>query len=534
MRARWQGWVEDSPYLLTLGILLLCAPLLVALAWLGAARWAEDEYGQLMARANQVLDQRQQQLSQDFDVSLNQLIGLPEYLSGEPRLQNALARPKDPLATTAASRLLSNSARFWMVELVYLMDTQGLVLAANNFETPLTMVGRSFADRDYFKLALAGQPSHQFAVGRVTGVPGLYFSYPVRAAGKVVGVVTVKADMAQIGLRMRLAGCLVADDQGVVVLADQRDYLFHALPSAPVLKADAATRQQVYGRADFPLLRLAPAGRVRQPLVEVLGPRDNLVLRRQLPIAEEGLTVHVMEDMDGLAAIDSQRQWLFIGAATAALVVAWALVMTSLFVLRARAYRRHVQRANQDLRQLNRQLKQQAESDFLTGSMNRRRFSEALAQEIGRSHRQKYPLAIAMFDLDHFKRINDTHGHVTGDKVLQRFAELVRQHIRVSDSFARLGGEEFAVLMPDADQGFATLALERMRKLVAEAELALPGGGAPLRVTVSVGATVLAPADDADSFLNRADGALYAAKSQGRDRVVFVAAGAPAAEAPDH
>lgn len=522
--ARFQHWIEESPYLLTLGIMLLCAPFLVVLCWLATARWADDEYGQLMARANQALDQRQQQLAQDFDVALNQLIGLPEYLSGEPRLQNALARPNDPMAATTASRLLSNSARFWMVELVYLMDAKGQVLAANNFETPQTVVGKSFADRDYFKLALAGQPSHQFAVGRVTGVPGLYFSFPVRASGKVIGVVTVKADMAQIGLRMRLAGCLVADDLGVVVLADQRDYLFHALPGAPILKADTASRLQVYGRAEFPQLHLEPARRARQPLVEVLGPRDNLVLRRQLPIAEEGLTVHVMEDLDGLVVIDSQRQWLFIVASAGSVLAVWALVMTTLFVLRAQAYRRHVLRANQDLRSLNTQLKQQAESDFLTGSMNRRRFSEALGQEVARSHRQKYPLAIAMFDLDHFKRVNDTHGHAVGDRVLQRFAEVVRQHIRVSDSFARLGGEEFAVLMPDADQPFATLALERMRKLVADAAVALPAGGAPLHVTVSIGATALGPGDDADSFMRRADAALYAAKSQGRDQVVFVAA----------
>jgi diguanylate cyclase (GGDEF)-like protein len=521
-RARWLHWVEESPYLLTGGLLLLCAPASVVMAWLLAVQWTEDDAAQLMVRANQSLEQRQQQVAQDFDVALKQMIGLPEYLSGEPRLLSALARPKDLLAVNAANRLLSNSSRFWAIELAYLMDINGVVLAANNFETPKTVVGMSFADRDYFKLARVGQPNHQVAIGRVTGTPGLYFSYPVRVNGRVVGVIAIKADVAEVGRRVRLAGCLVVDDLGVVMLADPKDYLLHALPDAPVLKASEQTRLQNYGRVDFPILRLAPARRPLQPLVEAIGPRDNLVLRRKVEISEEGMTVHVMEDLDGLAGLDNRRQWLFAGMAGGSVLVLWAVVMTTVLALRARLYRRHIQRANRELRGLNSQLKQQAESDFLTGCMNRRRFSEVLSQEIGRSRRQKHPLAIAVLDLDHFKRINDTHGHAMGDQVLQRFAELVRRNIRISDSFARLGGEEFAILMPDTDQAFAMPFLERMRTLMAHADIAVPGGGGPLMVTVSIGSTGLGPDDDSDTFMRRADGALYTAKMQGRDRVVFV------------
>jgi diguanylate cyclase (GGDEF)-like protein len=520
LQARWLRWVEESPYLLTVGVMLACVPLLVLAAWVFATRWAEDGAADLMARANLSLEQRQMQVAQDFDVALNQLIGLPEVLSGEPRLLAALARPKDVQTINTANRLLANIARFWVVELAYLMDANGVALAANNFETPKTLVGQSFADRDYFRVALRGQPSHQFAIGRVTGTPGLYFTYPVRQGDKVLGVVAIKADVAEIGRRIRLGGCLVVDDLGVVVLSDWKEFLFNALPNAAVLRASAQARQQVYQRTEFPLLHLAPAGRPQQPLVEALGPRDNLVLRRQVAIAEEGMTVHVMEDLDGLAVLDTQRQWLFLGAAGGAVVVVWALVMTSIFVLRARLYRRHILRANRELRSLNAQFKQQAESDFLTGCMNRRRFSEVLGQEMARSRRYAHPLVIALFDLDHFKRINDSHGHAVGDVVLQRFAELVRGNIRVSDSFARLGGEEFAVLLPDTEATVAMPFLERVRTLVAQTHV--EHAGVSLQVTVSTGATGLGAADDSDSFLRRADDALYTAKTQGRNRVVFV------------
>lgn len=157
-----------------------------------------------------------------------------------------------------------------------------------------------------------------------------------------------------------------------------------------------------------------------------------------------------------------------------------------------------------------------ASRDFLTGLWNRRSFVEAAEREIGLARRSMKPLSIVVFDLDHFKSINDTHGHATGDTVLKRFAELLGENVRRTDIVGRIGGEEFAMIVPDATARAAAILAEKLRSAVA----ADAPSGSP-RVTVSVGIAQVHPAEAAvDDALARADLALYEAKRSGRDRVV--------------
>lgn len=159
----------------------------------------------------------------------------------------------------------------------------------------------------------------------------------------------------------------------------------------------------------------------------------------------------------------------------------------------------------------------QASTDTLTGLLNRRAFSE----QIGGVPPHLHPIAVAMADLDHFKTLNDTYGHETGDRALRLFARVLRDSLRSSDIISRYGGEEFAIAFPDCSAIEATRALNTAR---AQLDAAITVGGLP-KFTASFGITDAEPGEELVAVLRRADDALLVAKRQGRDRVVLHEAG---------
>jgi len=158
-----------------------------------------------------------------------------------------------------------------------------------------------------------------------------------------------------------------------------------------------------------------------------------------------------------------------------------------------------------------------AELDELTGSYNRRCIMRLLDTEMEKSRRASTPCAIALIDLDWFKRINDAHGHPVGDEVLRTFSITIFANIRPADCFGRYGGEEFLLLLPDTDGEAASRMLERLRSIVADLDWS--AFSLSMRVTISAGVVTLRDVDTADTILARADSALYSAKAQGRNRI---------------
>jgi two-component system, cell cycle response regulator len=160
-------------------------------------------------------------------------------------------------------------------------------------------------------------------------------------------------------------------------------------------------------------------------------------------------------------------------------------------------------------------------TDELTGLYNRRYLLAHLDEVRARADSNGTGAAVLMFDIDHFKRVNDTYGHAAGDEVLRQIAARARASVRSVDLVARLGGEEFAVVMPETGLDIAAAVADRLRLAVASEPFALAPDGARLRVTVSIGATAAMPGgEDRDQLLRRADIALYEAKAAGRNRVV--------------
>jgi diguanylate cyclase (GGDEF)-like protein len=160
-----------------------------------------------------------------------------------------------------------------------------------------------------------------------------------------------------------------------------------------------------------------------------------------------------------------------------------------------------------------------AETDSLTGLANRRKLEQRLHQEIARAQRNNRPLALVLLDVDHFKGINDSHGHAAGDAVLRALAEVFRHEVRDVDLAARTGGEEFMFLLPETDGERALRVAERIRAALHAQPISVPGAGR-LQVTVSLGiACYPRDASAADALIANADRALYLAKQAGRDRV---------------
>lgn len=165
-------------------------------------------------------------------------------------------------------------------------------------------------------------------------------------------------------------------------------------------------------------------------------------------------------------------------------------------------------------KRIERELEKQATLDHLTGVANRRAFDVAIRQQIKQAAQHQSLFSLLIFDIDHFKAINDTHGHDAGDAILKQLADLIRQCLRQTDLLSRWGGEEFTILLPDTPLDGALQFAERVRQRVAQARFDT------LQITISIGLTQYRDGDDSERMIMRADDALYQAKRTGRNRVM--------------
>ena len=220
-----------------------------------------------------------------------------------------------------------------------------------------------------------------------------------------------------------------------------------------------------------------------------------------------------------VAARDEPDYPTVVAAAYVGMVVV-VLLSSTFLTTRVQSTREHLRRQKAELARALEQIRQLATHDDLTGLLNRRAMLDRMQLEQRRSLRSGSPLLIAQLDIDHFKAVNDTHGHAAGDLVLQRFADTVRRNVRDTDVLARWGGEEFVLLLCDTPAADAVTLMERLRQAVQAMQVPVAQGGQPITVTVSIGLARHTPADPLAGPLERAAQALYAAQAGGRNRVV--------------
>ena len=215
-----------------------------------------------------------------------------------------------------------------------------------------------------------------------------------------------------------------------------------------------------------------------------------------------------------------QTIWFMLAALILGLALVAAVVRSRTTYLRRRQaeLERQIADRTADLRAANEQLFELATIDPLTGCVNRRHFIERANELIQFSRRARMPVTLAIMDLDDFKRVNDTYGHPAGDAVLRMIGRAGRDHMRAPDLLGRIGGEEFALLMPNTALAGAAHFAERLRAAIGDEKAELEG--AQVQITVSLGLAEMQPEESFEQLYARADAALYAAKEAGRNRVV--------------
>jgi diguanylate cyclase (GGDEF)-like protein/hemerythrin-like metal-binding protein len=391
---------------------------------------------------------------------------------------------------------------------VYVLDLTGTTIAASNRGWPDSFLGKNYAGRPYYQEARAGRTGQFMGMGIVSRIPGYFSSEPARGAdGKVAAIAVVKLNLTREQLGpARIDEACIASPDGEVLLASregragQRLWSDRAAPPAGVAPPGAppATAPAFMDR-----------GFVGTEWVSIDGRRK---LATRLPIAASDWSLVVFKSAKTQVA--NRVLGIVITLLLCSMILTYFVAMQRQFGVESAVADKRRQAEGRA-----REFARKADTDALTGVLNRLGFNGAFSREFERARRYRQPLSVVILDLDHFKRVNDDHGHVAGDQVLMGVARLVEAHIRESDIVARWGGEEFVVLAPMTPlQGGGQLA----EKLRAQLEQTPLGPAGP--VTASLGVAELLPGDSMEALLHRADEALYRVKNGGRNAVAL---GAP-------
>ncbi|MDP2121335.1 MAG: GGDEF domain-containing protein [Hoeflea sp.] len=218
-----------------------------------------------------------------------------------------------------------------------------------------------------------------------------------------------------------------------------------------------------------------------------------------------------------VGGIETAANFAFMGAVLAGLSVVCGVFLIYPIMSRGLRERGKLQKMTESLSVRSQSLEHAAVTDGLTGMYNRRYFDDALSEYLSAFGRIDKPIGMVILDLDHFKKVNDTHGHDVGDEVLRQVADCLQIFTRYHDVVARLGGEEFAILSPNITERQLFNLSDRIRQAVAD--LKIRNGNVTLRVTVSAGLAIWNGVESGEELYRRADKQLYEAKRQGRNRV---------------
>ena len=504
------------------------------LSWFVVNWLVQERIAALVARETSQVRQGVSSISENFERVLNRLQGLPAVLAAGSDVSSALASfppgvSQSPLpraariaAWTERPDLAALNKQLLTVigemdaDIIWVMNASGDCVAASNFGESTSFIGTNYADRSYFRSAEVGQRGRQYAMGRVTNVPGLFFSAPVMADGGFLGAVTLKIDLPRLAPWVNHPHAFVTDEYGVIVLAADRNLEMRALPGATVHKLPVEQRQARYKREAFETLGIETGGG-RGGLVRVAGsPYPHAAARSERP--QHGIAVHILAPVQDIDRLRGDAFAAFLLLSFSGVMVTALVFGARVYVMRVRQHRESIEATNESLNKLNEHLDRLARIDPLTDAANRRHFHDCLEAELARSGRYGRECSLVIIDIDHYKQINDRHGHAAGDEALRHFVQITREQLRSQDELGRLGGEEFAVLLPETGLESAIAVAERIRRALE----ATPGRFGDVRIPLAASFGVAcwqSLAESPDALLQRADKALYAAKAGGRNRV---------------
>ena len=487
-------------------------------------------------------DQRAVAVTSTLFLPVEKFRFMPTVLSSHSAITAALSEPGNARLAHLGDQYLSSLNSKIGAEMIYLIDQNGKTIASSNWDQPSSFVGHNFKFRPYFEDAIRGKEGRFYGMGTVSRSPGYYISYPVAVADKVLGVVAMKINLANLDLEWKSDSSYdiaVADEFGIVFLTSHPEWKyrpFKALSQAELKQLTSTRKYDANLRAP---LRIDEQSLSYSPVkVSRISDRDDggktsepvgyVVRQQKLPAA--GWSVSVF-----MQTAPVQAQALRNAFVTAAIVAFLSLVALYWREQRKRVAAQEKSRKiidaahaelaerHQQLEKLTLELQRIAITDPGLGCYNRRFFMEQVAKLAASANRHKLSMSIAIVDIDHFKSVNDTYGHLTGDMVLQGLVDVCRATLRDEDIFARFGGEEFIVALMHATSDEALRAAERLRKAVSSEMYCHEA--TRFSITISCGVAQYDACDTGiEGAIRRADEALYTAKNGGRNRVVVAGA----------
>lgn len=499
------------------------------LVWLLSDNFYLSAANTLIKQETEQAQERAGDLSDSIKRNLNYLHGVPKLFSELLRVKWAVTKfgtstVPSPMSKEArikkwsSDKTLNNLNQYLNfasnslnVDLIYLVNAAGDAIAASNSDTPSNVIGINIAERSMFKLNMNGQSGMQYAMGKATKIPGLYFSTPIFIDGKFFGAVVAKADLPSLSFLIKQMNAFVSDDNGVIILARNKQIEMSALPDSAISGLSGQAKFALYQRDNIPMLKIEPWDDKKLPsLVRV---RDShiphLLVSKRLP--EFNLTVYVDSELESIPALNREYflyTLLLSVLGSVLIVIVSGSVMYFMFI--------------RDSKEI---LWNQANFDTLTGLPNRDLLRDRLVQEIKKAERSGLQLAVMLIDLDQFKEVNDSLGHDMGDLLLGEAAARITHCVRESDTVARLGGDEFVVVLPqlanvsDVDN----IAQKIISSLAEPFHLQNEANhNEVIHISASIGIT-LSPADakGIEDLMKNADQAMYVAKKDGRNRFSY-------------
>lgn len=426
-------------------------------------------------------------------------------LARSPYVQTGLAG-KTPETLADAEAVMRQHTALLETSTAFLMRANGEVLASSETEPSDKRVGENFGFLPFFQDSSAyGLVGKDLAVEPDVRKRGYYVSHPVSDGnGAPIGIAVVKKVLAQSNRAFKdFRNWFLVSPNGIVFLSSRPEFLLKPLWPIPETTRLRLVRTRDLGPGPFngALLTEAPKDRA------AIRWDSGRALVNMATVRNDGWQAIIIEDLSEVAL--HRFYGILVTMAVALFTLCFFVV-----IQREGAYERRLASNQRRLQTLNAELERQATTDPLTGVFNRAKFNTALLGEIDRAHRYDSSFALIILDVDHFKRINDTWGHQTGDHVLVNLARVARDTVRKSDTLARWGGEEFVILLPMTDiEGTVNFATRVQDALARFAWDPVPA------VTCSFGVTAYVKGDTLESVVHRADLALYAAKEGGRNRV---------------
>ncbi len=388
----------------------------------------------------------------------------------------------------------------------FILNGTGTVVASSDQREAAAPDSANYQSAPYFRQSMAGAAGYYFAFDGQNGERDYFASYPIRSdQGAIVGVVVLEKALGNLEADLRQFGrsYFLINPEGIVVLTNRPRLMLHSLWPLSTEQRSVSVRQSGTP-TNHPMLERE----VLDSTWTNFGGERVYVLRRNANHSQWSL------------AILTPIREIYASRVLGIVITLLTALMTLIYLFgRERWFHDNVQmRKRLKLQELAQDLRFQATTDPLTGLFNRLRFDEALASEISRSMRYKTPFSLVLYDIDHFKVVNDTHGHQTGDEVLTKLSAFVATNIRGLDTLARWGGEEFAITLPGCVAAMAYQAAEKLRAAIEQVGFHTVG-----KLTCSFGVAQYRDGDTAAALIARADDALYRAKLNGRNRVELAA-----------